>query len=105
MVRVTTYPIVPREGAFADILLITVNKIETKAVMRAFRQFTGLEARAQSIEQRVYRDLGVINGKRVYHALSEMGSGGIGAAQQTVDGPGRRNGGHWGTGYLGRHAV
>src|SRR5262249_43315414 len=37
------------------------------------------------LDGRVYHDLGTINGTRVFHALSEMGSGSLGAMQQTVD--------------------
>lgn len=69
----------------ADVLLVTVNAIETKALLKAFESATGGQAQARSIEDRVYRDLGVVNGMRIVHALSEMGSGGAGSAQQTVD--------------------
>src|SRR6202011_2440660 len=34
---------------------------------------------------RLYHNLGEINGTTVYHAISEMGSGGSGGMQQTVE--------------------
>jgi nucleoside phosphorylase len=72
-------------GIKADILLVTVNKHETQAILTAFKEATGFFAKEDTIDDRVYRDLGVINETRVYHALSEMGSAGPGATQQTVD--------------------
>ncbi len=71
--------------AQADILLVTVNKYETGALTDVFQESTGIKAETVTIEDRVYRDLGEVNGTRVFHALSEMGSGGLGAAQQAVD--------------------
>ncbi|MDB5310312.1 MAG: hypothetical protein JWO38_4514 [Gemmataceae bacterium] len=68
-----------------DVVVVTVNAHETRAVFDAFQAATGSEALAVPLEDRVYRDLGTLNGTRVFHALSEMGSGGIGAMQQTVD--------------------
>jgi nucleoside phosphorylase len=37
------------------------------------------------LQGRVYRDPGMINGTRVFHAHSQMGSGSAGATQQTVE--------------------
>jgi nucleoside phosphorylase len=68
-----------------DIVLITVNKYETRAVLDAFTAATGAEAVALPIDDRVYHNLGTLNGTTVYHAISEMGSGGPGGMQQTVD--------------------
>lgn len=67
------------------ILLVTVNKHETNAVLAAFKVLTGAKPALLNIEDRVYRDLGNLNGTRLFHALSEMGSGAVGAAQQSVD--------------------
>jgi nucleoside phosphorylase len=53
--------------------------------LQAFQLATGYQAAPTPIGDRVYRDLGTINGSRVFHALSEMGSGGLGATHQTVD--------------------
>jgi nucleoside phosphorylase len=68
-----------------DIVLVTVNKYETRAVLDAFAAATGAEAVAVPIDDRVYHNLGTLNGTTVYHAISEMGSGGPGGMQQTVD--------------------
>jgi nucleoside phosphorylase len=68
-----------------DLLLVTVNAYETDALMQAFQQSTGRAAEPVPIDDRLYRDLGVVNSTRCFHALSEMGSGGLGATQQTVD--------------------
>jgi nucleoside phosphorylase len=69
----------------ADVLLLTVNSHETQAVLKVFEQATGESARPVPIDDRLYRDLGSVNNTRVFHALSEMGSGGAGATLQTVD--------------------
>lgn len=68
-----------------DVLLVTVNKHETQAVLNAFREATGHPAKPVTVEDRVYRDLGVVNGTTVYLAFSSMGSSGPGATLQTVD--------------------
>ena len=50
-----------------------------------FEQATGAKAAPVTINQRVYRNLGIVNGARVFHARTEQGSGGVGGAQQSVD--------------------
>ncbi len=69
----------------ADYLLITANPFETRALLDVFEQASGAKAAAVTINQRVYRNLGVVNGARVFHARTEQGSGGVGGAQQSVD--------------------
>ena len=68
-----------------DLVLITVNEHETQAVHDAFRKVTGSEGLPVSLEGRLYHSLGSLNGTTVYHAISEIGSGGPGAMQQAVD--------------------
>lgn len=68
----------------ADVLIVTVTPTESKAVLHAFAQATGGNAKTLTVDDRVYRDLGEINGTRVFMALSEMGATGLGAAQQAV---------------------
>jgi nucleoside phosphorylase len=68
-----------------DVLLVTVNRHETCAVLDAFQLATGIPAGTVQLHDRIYHDLGVVNGTSVYHAISEMGSGGAGGMQQTVD--------------------
>lgn len=66
-------------------MLITVNQNETAAVLEAFRAATGQAAKPLPIEGRVYRELGSLGGTPVFHTLSEMGSGSIGASHQTTE--------------------
>jgi nucleoside phosphorylase len=47
-------------------------------------QATGQKARPTSIDERIYFDLGAINGARAFLVQSEMGAGGLGASLQTV---------------------
>ncbi len=72
-------------ASLADLLLVTVNENETRALLKAVEGANGVKPTGVPLGDRVYRDLGVINGTRIFHALSEMGSGGPGASQQTVD--------------------
>ncbi len=67
-----------------DVLIITVTKIESRAVLEVFREATGQAHKPAPIGDRVYQDLGEVNGARVFMVQSEMGAGGLGAAQQTV---------------------
>ena len=69
----------------ADVLLVTVNKHETQAVREAFQAVTGKPATPCPIGPRVYHDLGTVDGTRVFHAHSKMGTVGPGRMQQTVE--------------------
>src|SRR5262245_8937176 len=53
-------------------------------MLRVFREATKQNPRPESIGDRIYHDLGVVNGSRVFMALSEMGTAGLGASQQAV---------------------
>jgi len=66
----------------ADVLLVTATRTETRAVLNSFG--VGEEAYRDSIDGRVYFDLGRVNGARVKLTQSEMGAGGLGASQQAV---------------------
>jgi nucleoside phosphorylase len=68
-----------------DVLVVTVNERETKAIFAAFRSVVGKDPTPIPIDKRTYWRLGNVNGAEIYHALSEMGSGGVGGMQQTVD--------------------
>ena len=68
----------------ADVLIVTVATVESQAVMRVFQEATGKAPKPVLIGDRIYHDLGEINGARVFMALSEMGTGGLGASQQAV---------------------
>ncbi|MFM8332051.1 MAG: caspase family protein [Candidatus Methylumidiphilus sp.] len=64
-----------------DILLVTVTPLESRAVLEAFG---ANGSKTISISGRVYRELSKVNGMKVWLALSEMGTGGLGAAAQAV---------------------
>jgi nucleoside phosphorylase/tetratricopeptide (TPR) repeat protein len=68
----------------ADVLIVTVTKVESKAVREVFEKATGQPAKNLPIGAKMYRDLGSVNSTRVFMVRSEMGAGGLGAAQQTV---------------------
>lgn len=68
----------------ADILILTVNRFETRAVLTAFEAATGQKAQTVALGDKVYRDLGSVNGARVFLALSEMGTIGPGSSMQAV---------------------
>jgi nucleoside phosphorylase len=72
-------------AARPDVVLVTVNDHETEAVYTEFKAATATKAVPVSLEGRLYHNLGTVNGTTVYHALSEMGSGGAGGMQQTVE--------------------
>ena len=72
-------------NAKADVLIVTVTKVESQAVLELFKEVSGNAPQPKPIGDRVYHDLGEINRTRVFMGLSEMGSGGLGASQQAVE--------------------
>ena len=68
----------------ADILVVTATPVESRAVLQAFQTALGDRATPQSIDGRVYFDLGTIHKARLFLTQSEMGSGGLDASLQTV---------------------
>jgi len=68
----------------ADILIVTITKVESQAVMKAFGEATNKDSKPEPIGDRTYHDLGEIRGMRVFMALSQMGSSGPGGTQETV---------------------
>lgn len=68
----------------ADVLIVTVTRTETRAVLAAFEAVTGMKAQPLSVDGNVYRDLGTVQGARVFLALSEMGTVGLGSSLQSV---------------------
>ncbi len=67
----------------ADALIVTVTKVESNAVFQVFEEATGHAPKAVPLDL-IYHNLGIVNGARVFMVQSEMGSVGLGAAQQTV---------------------
>lgn len=74
----------PADVPPADVLIVTATRVESKAVLDAFAEMTGQPARIVTKNRRTYRDLGAVGDTRVFLALTEMGSGGLGASQQAV---------------------
>jgi len=68
----------------ADVLIVTATPVESRAVIDAFAELTGQLARPVLVGDRVYHDLGEVHNTHVFLALTEMGSGGLGASQQAV---------------------
>ena len=67
-----------------DILIVTVTKVESQAVIKVFEECTGNKPEPKSIDDRVYFDLGVVNNTKVCLTQSEMGSSGLDASLLTV---------------------
>jgi nucleoside phosphorylase len=72
------------DTALDKILLTTVTDIETKKVLDAFARVTGQAARPMRIKGFVYQYLGRCAESDVYLTICEMGAGGIGGAQETI---------------------
>ena len=54
------------QGIYADVLIITVTDVESRAVLQAFKKVTGKQAKSVTVGDRVYRDLGTIYGSKVF---------------------------------------
>ncbi|AMV40496.1 hypothetical protein [Planctomyces sp. SH-PL62] len=70
---------------YADVLIVTVNPHETTALSKALSLATGQPHAPKTIGKRVYNDFGTLNGASIFHLLTEMGSGGRGGSQRSVD--------------------
>jgi nucleoside phosphorylase len=68
----------------ADILLVTVTRVEGLATLEVFREATGQAAIPTPIGDQIYHNLGMVNDARIFMVQSEMGSVGLGASQQTI---------------------
>jgi nucleoside phosphorylase len=68
----------------ADILLVTATEVESRAVLKVAEEFTGYPSISLEVGNGTYRDLGKVNGKKVWLIQSEMGAGGPGGAHETV---------------------
>src|SRR5262245_48410993 len=68
----------------ADVLLVAVNLIETRAVLEVHQEQFQRPAARIFAGDKIYHDLGEIGGAHVALVQSEMGAGGPGAAQLTV---------------------
>ncbi len=70
--------------ARADVLLLTVTEVETRAVFQALQETQGRSYTRHDIDQKIYYDLGEIGGARVWLARSEMGAATLGGALSTA---------------------
>lgn len=68
----------------ADILLVIATEVESRAVLKVAEESTGHPSSSLEVGNGTYRDLGKVNGKKVWLIQSEMGAGGPGGAHQTV---------------------
>jgi nucleoside phosphorylase len=68
----------------ADILLVTAAEVESRAVLKVAEESTGHPSNSWEVGNGTYRDLGKVNGKKVWLVQSEMGAGGPGGAHETV---------------------
>lgn len=69
----------------ADVLIITATDVESDAVLQVWEEATQSKAEPVHVRSNFYQNLGAVNGTRVCMIQSEMGAGGLGAAQQTID--------------------
>jgi nucleoside phosphorylase/tetratricopeptide (TPR) repeat protein len=68
----------------ADVLIVTVTEAESRAVLKTFQPAAGGKATPRSIDDRIYFDLGAVNGALVFLTQSEMGTSGLDASLLTV---------------------
>jgi nucleoside phosphorylase len=68
----------------ADVLLVTVTTVETRAVFDHAKERTGKEAQRVFEGNKTYYNLGIIGGSRTWLVRSEMGLAGPGGALLTV---------------------
>ena len=69
---------------YADILIVTATKVESKAIVEVFQDTSGHVPEPIPIRDRMYHNLGIINGASVFMVQSEMGAGGLGSSLLTV---------------------
>ena len=74
----------PENPNHPAVLLVTVTKTESRAVLTAMQAATGVAAKVVMRDASNYQFLGHLQGADIYLALSEMGAGGLGGAQATV---------------------
>lgn len=68
----------------ADVLLLTVTEVESKAVLSLIKKFFNRDFERHFINEKTYYDLGSIGGARTYMVQSEMGGGGLSGSLLTA---------------------
>lgn len=76
--------LIPDPVSQIEVLLVTVTKVETQAVLQAAWDLTGNEARKRFQDNLTYYQLGIIGGANTWLVFSEMGSGGMGGSILTI---------------------
>jgi nucleoside phosphorylase len=66
------------------LLLVTVTKVESHAVLQVFEKAGDRKAQPTTIDNRIYLDLGTINSTRVFLMQSEMDIGGLSIVLQAL---------------------
>lgn len=72
------------KSEYSKVLIVTVAKPESEAVIDIFTQKTGKPIEYLNRGEHLYASFGVINTFEVLHCISEMGSGGLGGSQEAV---------------------
>jgi nucleoside phosphorylase len=70
--------------AQADVLLVTVTEIETKAVLQVFTKKHQHDYKRHFIGSKTYYELDTVNGARIFLVQSEMGVSGPGSSLLTI---------------------
>jgi nucleoside phosphorylase len=73
-----------QEAPRADVLLVTVTEVETRAVFDVIKKKHGVGHARHFLGNKTYYNLGVINEARVFLVQSEMGTSRLGGSLQTV---------------------
>src|SRR5688572_22250860 len=74
----------PHQVPRADVLLVATTDIEIRALEDAYREATGRVGTWRPVGDRTYLDFGDVEGARIWVALTEQGSGGLGGSQMSV---------------------
>jgi nucleoside phosphorylase len=69
----------------ANILLVTVTDVESKAVLKAFKGDKKKVTKLVTINERSFHDLGILGGYRIHMLQSQMGAVNIGGSLQSVE--------------------
>jgi nucleoside phosphorylase len=80
----TASPAQTTQQISADVLIITVTEIETRTVLAEFKVVSGKAFERHSIGDKIYYDLGIINGAKIFLVESEMGTATPGGSLLTV---------------------
>jgi nucleoside phosphorylase len=69
---------------YSNVLIVTATKVESKAVIEAFKETNAVEPAPIQIGDSFYHDLGKINQLHVFMARSDKGSNSEGGSEQTI---------------------